>query len=177
MFRAAPPVSSGANPRTGEHPEEPAPESYNEDDFGWTDDALVRWRALALFGVLLLFESPFLWWCLTSTRTPEVSFISGCLLLLLPVLPALYLSHPEVAVTFFGAAGVGVAVSLYLGNYAIFNGESSAADVPTTLGLLGAGAVLLSLGLAGSARASHELSKEDQEEPGPSAADSIVGPL
>ncbi len=147
-----------------------APQTYGDRDFSWAEDSVRRWRAIALFGGLVLLDGVILWELLTTGESyPALTFAGVALLLgLLGGLPLLFLGYTEAALAFGGGALVGfvAAVSFPLtdvaGGYSTFaNPGSMGTEIAVVLGLQVAGAFLVILGVVESVKASRAIS--DQE--------------
>jgi len=167
------PIAQTSYPTDAQTREEEGPKSYEDHDFSWDEDWLARFRAIALFGGLVLVEGIVLWQSLVMGFNP--SFPGGLLLacaLLLGVcgIPATYFEASEMAMAFFGAGATGIVVAFSCAgntipaNFSPFPMSGNfGADAAFVLGLLVGGAVLLVLGVIESLKASREL--DDDIEP------------
>ncbi|HEY1198624.1 MAG TPA: hypothetical protein VGG32_07855 [Thermoplasmata archaeon] len=172
----APPVAVTSYPGMAQIRDQQDPKNYDEHAFTWIEDALSGWKALAVFGGLVLAQGALLWVFLTNLPTVEGSSslpnpglaLAGAigLLAILGGLPAIFLSYTEVGLAFFGAAAVGFAVGLISPLTELPAGSSVftvsgpfGADQAVVVGLLVAGALLLTVGVIESARASRTLSE------------------
>jgi hypothetical protein len=147
-----------------------APQTYGDRDFSWAEDSVRRWRAIALFGGLVFLDGVLLWELLiTGESNPALTFAGVALLLgLLGGLPLLFLGYTEAALAFGGGAVVGfvVAVTFPLtdlaGGYSTFaNPGSLGTELAVVLGLQVVGAVLVTLGVVGSVKASRAISDSE----------------
>ena len=129
--------------------------TYDRHDFTWIEDRLYAWRAVALFGGLLLAEGFILWQGLTSTSLAHPGLILAAVAILLGIgaLPALMWGYTEAALAFIGVAVVGIIVGWGLplstlpSGYAAFTSpEEFGTDLASLLALLVGSAVLFALG-------------------------------
>lgn len=164
------PIAQTSYPRDAQTREEEGPKTYDDHDFGWTEDWLSRWKAIALFGGLVLVEGIVLWGTLSTDSNPL--FPGGGLLVLAVLvgvcgIPATFLGASEVAMAFFGAAATGVGVAfacpltvLPAGSSVFADVASFGADSLVVLGVLVVGVVILGLGIAESVKAYRAFAEE-----------------
>jgi hypothetical protein len=151
------PIAQTSYPRDAQTKEEEGPKTFDDHDFSWEEDWLTRWRAIALFGGLVLVEGLVLW--MTIPQGLGGGLFGLSLLVGVCGIPASFLGASEVSMAFFGAAATGIAVWFFSPLTAVPAGSSlfadigsSGADSAVVLGLLLAGTLLLAVGVVESVR-------------------------
>ena len=164
------PIAQTSYPTDAKTKEAEGPKTYDDHDFSWTEDWLTRWRAIALFGGLILMEGLLLWVTLPMNYNPN---FPGAGILWLAVLvgvcglPASFLGASEVAMAFFGAAATGLVVgfcplTVITAGSSVFPASGSfGVDPAVVLGLLVAGGILLGVGIVESVKSYRALINEE----------------
>ncbi|MGA7476938.1 MAG: hypothetical protein WBW47_06965 [Thermoplasmata archaeon] len=172
----APPVAVTSYPGMAKIRDDQDAKNFDEHEFTEFEDTLSAWKALALFGGLVLVEGVLLWVFLTNLPTPmgygppsPGIVLAGWvgLFAILGGLPAIFFSYTEVGLAIFAAGGVGLVAGLVFpltelpAGASVFAQPVFGADQAAVLGLLVAGAFLLALGVIKSVKISRALSAPD----------------
>jgi hypothetical protein len=132
----------------------------DEHEVTWEEDTVYAWKAVALFGGLLLVESLLLFAQATAPGGTagigiHFAFVSG--LLFVAATPVAIWGYSEAALSFIGAAAVGVVLGLAYP----FSGTSLESEFVLVLGLAGAGLALLLAGLVRSFQVSDRIDADE----------------
>jgi hypothetical protein len=166
-FHPIAPTSDAGNAERGD---EVGAKTFTGDDFSDEEDALPWWRAIALFGALLLVagfillktfpNSGVLFGTTSLTRTPPMVIGAVALMVAAGLITAL-LSFGEESLAFFGAAAVLFSIPLAAPASDITNGFTSSAVGKVILGVtVGIGVLIFLGGVMGLARTYRAMGNE-----------------
>ncbi len=160
------PIAQTSYPRDAQTKQDEGPKTFDDHDFSWEEDWLARWRAIALFGGLILGEGLLLWVTLPMNYNPNFpgeGILWFAVLAGVCGLPASFLGASEVSLAFFGAGVTGIVVgfsplTVIAAGTSVFPASGSfGVDPAVVLGLLVAGVLLLAVGVVQSVRAYRSL--------------------
>jgi hypothetical protein len=135
--------------------------AWSNYDYGWTDDPVAAWRAVGLYGGVLISEGFLIW---LATVGYEGALLLTLVVLILAGMFAAFRDYGEYSIALFAGAATLVGLTFYNivvspltvlpSPSALFaNWSANTSDVSTVLALWVAGATLLSIGTVAALRA------------------------
>lgn len=173
------PIAPGSHPEGARSAKEEGPKTFVTGDTSDMEDSLPWWRALTLFGVLLLVVTDVLWSSfpgstLTLGARLPLSIIGTVALLVLSGMATAVLSFGQESIAFFAAAAILFFDAIALPSSVIDKGFASSVNGFAILGVMFALGTLLAVGGAiGLIRVYRAISSENQAEPEPASGTTV----
>ncbi|MCI4348122.1 MAG: hypothetical protein L3J97_05830 [Thermoplasmata archaeon] len=178
-----PPVAPTSYPGMAEINAQEPPKTYDDRDFASVEDPIPRWRAVGVFGALILIDGIVLWLGIGGAGNSGApgpgnsgfvpffgvgfGLVAVAILQSLSGVAAIAYAFTEEGLAFFGAAATGVVVSfsfplagLPTGYPLLSNPGPYGTDLSVILGLLIAGGLLLTIGALRAWSAYFEVDEE-----------------
>jgi len=165
------PIAPTSDPERAKQEAERGPKTYVDSDFSDAEDSLPWWRALTLFGAVLVAQALLIWWVLTSPGSGGSSLTAGTgmaavIIIGLGGLAVAALGFGAEAIALFAGSLVGAALLIVL----LMSGNPG--GVPT-LGVdriilvctVAVGVLMCAVGVVAMARVYRALSREEKAGP------------
>jgi len=140
------------------------PKTYDDQDFGWMEDTLYGWRAIAVLGGLLLLQGLLIWFGVAAYSDPNGPLVGISIFLIAGSVAVVFFSYTEAALAMMGSAALGLCVALIVpldsnpGAGSLFtNAANHLVDFVAFLAFVSIGVVLLATGIVQARKVSRTL--------------------